>query len=76
MSTGSATRGAKAVRESIAKARSSSGTGQPDQKRSTAPLTDDSAVSADDEDIEVSGDVGRTVIERVLGGRVISERDE
>jgi DNA polymerase-3 subunit gamma/tau len=33
-------------------------------------------VSADDEDIEVSGDVGRTVIERVLGGRVIRELDE
>ena len=38
-----------------------------------APVTDDSAVSDDDEDIEQSGDVGRTVIEKVLGGRVVSE---
>lgn len=40
------------------------------------PLTDDSAVSEDDEDIEVSTDVGRAVIEKVLGGRVISELEE
>jgi DNA polymerase-3 subunit gamma/tau len=38
-----------------------------------APVTDDSAVSDDDEDIEQSGDVGRAVIEKVLGGRVVSE---
>ena len=37
-----------------------------------SPSTDDS-VSADDEDVELSGDVGRSVIEKVLGGRVISE---
>ena len=37
-----------------------------------APSTDDS-VSEDDEDVELSGDVGRSVIEKVLGGRVISE---
>ena len=42
-------------------------------RRPTAPVTDDSAVSDDDEDIEQSGDVGRTVIEKVLGGRVVSE---
>jgi DNA polymerase-3 subunit gamma/tau len=39
-------------------------------------VTDDSAVSEDDEDIEQSGDVGRAVIERVLGGRVLSESDD
>ena len=36
-------------------------------------MTDDSAVSDDDEVIEQSGDVGRSVIEKVLGGRVVSE---
>jgi DNA polymerase-3 subunit gamma/tau len=39
-------------------------------------MTDDSAVSDDDEDIEQSGDVGRAVIEKVLGGRVLEESDE
>jgi DNA polymerase-3 subunit gamma/tau len=39
-------------------------------------MTDDSAVSEDDEDIELSSDVGRTVVEKILGGRVIAERDE
>jgi DNA polymerase-3 subunit gamma/tau len=33
-------------------------------------------VSEDDEDIEVSTDVGRSVIEKVLGGRFISETDD
>lgn len=37
------------------------------------PFADDSAASADDEDIEAMGDVGRPVIERLLGGRVIDE---
>jgi DNA polymerase-3 subunit gamma/tau len=36
-------------------------------------LADDSAASADDEDIEALGEVGRPVIERLLGGRVIDE---
>jgi DNA polymerase-3 subunit gamma/tau len=36
-------------------------------------VADDSVVSADDEDIEELGDVGRPVIERILGGRVIDE---
>ncbi|MDN5790258.1 MAG: DNA polymerase III subunit gamma and tau [Micrococcales bacterium] len=40
---------------------------------SRAPITGDSAVSDDDEDIELSGDVGRGVIESILGGRVITE---
>ncbi len=79
--TAAAKRGARAVRASIAQARTGTGTGagtpqSGDERRPAAELTDDSAVSADDEDIEVSGDVGRTVIERVLGGRVISELDE
>ena len=39
-------------------------------------VTDDAGVSDDDEDIELSGDVGRSVIEKVLGGRVISESEE
>jgi DNA polymerase-3 subunit gamma/tau len=74
-------RGASAVRESFAAARSASarrdvagGAGHgPDAAGPAAPVTDDSAVSDDDEDIEQSGDVGRTVIEKVLGGRVVSE---
>ena len=36
-------------------------------------VADDSAASADDEDIEGLGEVGRPVIERILGGRVIDE---
>jgi DNA polymerase-3 subunit gamma/tau len=36
-------------------------------------VADDSVVSDDDEDIEELGDVGRPVIERLLGGRVIDE---
>ena len=36
-------------------------------------VADDSAASADDEDIEALGEVGRPVIERLLGGRVIDE---
>ena len=42
----------------------------------TAPFTDDAAVSEDDEDVELSGDVGRSVVEKVLGGRVISESED
>jgi DNA polymerase-3 subunit gamma/tau len=48
--------------------------GDDDQPR--PPLTDDSAVSDDDEDIEQSGDVGRAVIEKVLGGRVVQELED
>ncbi len=36
-------------------------------------IADDSVVSSDDEDIEAMGEVGRPVIERVLGGRVIDD---
>jgi DNA polymerase-3 subunit gamma/tau len=36
-------------------------------------VADDSAASADDEEIEALGEVGRPVIERLLGGRVIDE---
>jgi DNA polymerase-3 subunit gamma/tau len=36
-------------------------------------VADDSVASADDEDIEALGEVGRPVIERLLGGRVIDE---
>ena len=37
------------------------------------PVADDSAISDDDEDIEGLGEVGVPVVERVLGGKVISE---
>ncbi|MEO5744782.1 MAG: DNA polymerase III subunit gamma and tau, partial [Terracoccus sp.] len=69
-------RGATAVRESLAGARS--GARAPDQPEQTGrdDLGDDSAVSDDDENIEVSGDVGRSVVERVFGGRVLSESDD
>jgi DNA polymerase III subunit gamma/tau len=36
-------------------------------------VADDSAASADDEDVEALGEVGRPVIERILGGTVIDE---
>ncbi|MFW5472709.1 DNA polymerase III subunit gamma and tau [Knoellia sp. CPCC 206450] len=39
------------------------------------PVADDSAISDDDEDIEGLGEVGVPVVERVLGGKVISEED-
>jgi DNA polymerase-3 subunit gamma/tau len=42
----------------------------PDQPKRVA---DDSVVSDDDEEIEELGDVGRPVIERILGGKVIDE---
>ncbi|WP_330476009.1 DNA polymerase III subunit gamma and tau [Terrabacter sp. C0L_2] len=72
--TDSAVRGASAVRQSFAQARSRAGGARPsDDDQPRQPVTDDSAVSADDEDIEQSGDVGRSVIEKVLGGRVVQE---
>ena len=72
--TTAAVRGASAVRQSIAEARAGSVQGGPDAPR--PPVTDDSAVSDDDEDIEQSGAVGRAVIEKVLGGRVVMESDD
>ena len=73
-------KGASAVRESFAAARSASarrdgagGAGQTAGSTADPPVTDDSAVSDDDEVIEQSGDVGRSVVEKVLGGRVVSE---
>jgi DNA polymerase-3 subunit gamma/tau len=74
--TDSAVRGASAVRQSFAQARSRAGGSRPtDDDQPRQPVTDDSAVSDDDEDIEQSGDVGRSVIEKVLGGRVVQELD-
>ncbi len=73
--TDSAVRGASAVRQSFAQARSRAGARSTDDDQSRQPVTDDSAVSDDDEDIEQSGDVGRSVIEKVLGGRVVQELD-
>ncbi|GAA2496861.1 DNA polymerase III subunit gamma and tau [Terrabacter carboxydivorans] len=72
--TDSAVRGASAVRQSFAQARSRAGDARSaDDDQPRQPVTDDSAVSDDDEDIEQSGDVGRSVIEKVLGGRVVQE---
>lgn len=72
--------GADAVRASLdAARRAGSPSGSGDTRPGRAPAsggTDDSAVSDDDEDIEVSTDVGRAVIEKVLGGRVLQELDE
>jgi DNA polymerase-3 subunit gamma/tau len=42
-------------------------------RTATLTVADDSAASADDEDIEAMGEVGRPVIERLLGGTVIDE---
>lgn len=39
-------------------------------------IDDPDAISADDEDIETSGEVGQAVVERLLGGTVISEDQE
>lgn len=66
--------GATAVRASLDAARRS-----PQSSRTEAAprsSTDDSAVSDDDEVIEVSTDVGRAVIEKVLGGRLLQEYNE
>jgi DNA polymerase-3 subunit gamma/tau len=45
------------------------GPGRPSEPR----VADDSAASADDEDVEALGEVGRPVVERILGGTVIDE---
>ncbi|WP_374967881.1 DNA polymerase III subunit gamma and tau [Terrabacter sp. BE26] len=75
--TSSAVRGASAVRQSFAQARSRAAGSRPaDDEQPRQPLTDDSAVSHDDEVIEQSNDVGRSVIEKVLGGRVVQELEE
>ncbi|WP_411285905.1 DNA polymerase III subunit gamma and tau [Lapillicoccus sp.] len=83
---------AASVRQEIARARSGaaqpgssrdgrgsrlgdSGPAPPGTNRST-PTVDDSGASADDEDIALSGAVGRAVIEKVLGGRVIGELED
>lgn len=39
-------------------------------------IDDPDAISDDDEDIETSGEIGQAVVERLLGGTVISEDDE
>ncbi|GAB2765956.1 DNA polymerase III subunit gamma and tau [Terrabacter koreensis] len=75
--TDSALRGASAVRESFAQARSRSASSRSsDDDEPRQPVTDDSAVSDDDEDIEQSNDIGRAVIEKVLGGRVVQELED
>jgi DNA polymerase-3 subunit gamma/tau len=67
--------GASAVRASLDAARRSPHVGAATEAPPRS-LTDDSAVSRDDEVIEVSTDVGRAVIEKVLGGRVVQELDD
>lgn len=74
--TTGATSGASAVRESLGAARRGAHQPEGEPRAPQRPVTDDAAVSDDDEDIEISGDVGRAVIEKVLGGRVISELDD
>ncbi|HEX5968406.1 MAG TPA: DNA polymerase III subunit gamma and tau, partial [Intrasporangium sp.] len=69
------TPGASAVRESLGAARRGAASGARSDSR-PARSTDDAAVSHDDEDVEQSGDVGRSVVEKVLGGRVISESED
>jgi DNA polymerase-3 subunit gamma/tau len=69
------TPGASAVRESLGAARRGAAKDAPSDSR-PARSTDDAAVSHDDEDVEQSGDVGRSVVEQVLGGRVISESED
>ncbi|WP_347354015.1 DNA polymerase III subunit gamma and tau [Intrasporangium sp.] len=84
--------GADTVRASLDAARRSRTPERSDRASGAAPVvgagtgptgvhpdfggTDDSAVSGDDEDIEVSTDVGRAVVEKVLGGRVLQEFQE
>ncbi len=61
------TRGARGAR------RQSAGVAEPER---SASVVDDAGVSADDEDILESGSVGREVIEKVLGGRLLGEFDD
>ncbi len=49
------------------------GTGPADQARGSGEGVDDSAISDDDESIDELPDVGVPVVERLLGGTVISE---
>ncbi|KRE56308.1 DNA polymerase III subunit gamma and tau [Phycicoccus sp. Soil748] len=56
----------------LARAKAEVAAEEPERKPETY-VADDSAASDDDEDIEAVGDVGRPVIERILGGRVIDE---
>ncbi|WP_323097502.1 DNA polymerase III subunit gamma and tau [Intrasporangium sp. YIM S08009] len=77
--TATALRGASAARAAFAEARSASArraTSGTDDEPAPGPVTDDSAVSDDDEDIVTSGDIGRSVIEKVLGGRVVQEIED
>ena len=48
----------------------------PPQPQPHEIIDDPDAISDDDEDIEASGEVGRAVVERLLGGTVISEDEE
>ncbi|MGA8979692.1 MAG: DNA polymerase III subunit gamma and tau, partial [Pedococcus sp.] len=56
----------------LARAKAEVAAEQP-ERTPEAHVADDSAARDDDEDIEAVGDVGRPVIERILGGKVIDE---
>ena len=56
----------------LARAKAEVAAEQP-ERTPEAYIADDSAARDDDEDIEAVGDVGRPVIERILGGKVIDE---
>jgi DNA polymerase-3 subunit gamma/tau len=67
------TRGTDSARTSrLAAARAAVAAEEPARSPDTY-VADDSAASADDEDIAELGEVGRPVIERLLGGKVIDE---
>ena len=51
------------------------GTVSPVPARPADVVDDPESISDDDEDIEASGEVGQAVVERLLGGTVISEDD-
>jgi DNA polymerase-3 subunit gamma/tau len=63
---------AGATRSRLAQAREAVAAEQPEPTPEQR-VADDSVASADDEDVEALGEVGRPVIERILGGTVIDE---
>ena len=63
---------AEPTRSRLAQAREAVAAEQPEPAPEQR-VADDSVASADDEDVEALGEVGRPVIERILGGTVIDE---
>ncbi len=72
-SGGPSTGGADAARTSRLAAARAAVAAEAPARTPDAYVADDSAASADDEDIAELGEVGRPVIERLLGGKVIDE---